>query len=86
MILYTAVTFYESSVYMLSGVECRVKSHHNPKTHPNPPQGRESLIVLMYINSPSLGEGWVFGMSINVTWVTPTPMLFRLFKAFLPCE
>ena len=26
-------------------------------TYPNPPQGRDFLIVLMYINSPSLGEG-----------------------------
>ena len=26
-------------------------------TYPNPPQGRVILIVLMYINSPSLGEG-----------------------------
>ena len=28
----------------------------------------------------------LLGVGINVTWVTPTPMLFRLFKAFQLCE
>ena len=37
MKLYTAVIIYESFVYMLSGVECRVKSKDPPQ--PSPREG-----------------------------------------------
>ena len=73
MKLYTAVIIYESFVYMLSGVECRVRSKDPPQ--PSPREGVfDSINVynnflnlifwsssLIFIPNPSNGVAFLLG-------------------------